>query len=72
MGTKCKEFGAHAQWCAQSRCRCGRGEPSPGADVGGVRPVPGADVAAASAVPVQMWRHAHTNGRRMFLMKTQS
>jgi hypothetical protein len=25
---------------AQSRCRCGRGEPSPGADVGGVSPVP--------------------------------
>ena len=31
-------------WCARSRCRCGRGEPSPGADVGGVSPV-----------PVQMW-----------------
>jgi hypothetical protein len=40
--------------CAQSRRRCGRGAPSPGADVGGVRPVrrrcgrgapsPGADV----------------------------
>jgi hypothetical protein len=25
---------------AQSRCRCGRGEPSPGADEGGVSPVP--------------------------------
>jgi hypothetical protein len=25
---------------AQSRCRCGRGEPSLGADVGGVIPVP--------------------------------
>ena len=25
---------------AQSRCRCGRGGPSPGADVGGVGPVP--------------------------------
>ena len=29
---------------AQSRCRCGSGEPSPGADV-----------AAASPVPVSMW-----------------
>ena len=29
---------------AQSRCRCGRGEPSPRADVGGV-----------SLVPAQMW-----------------
>jgi hypothetical protein len=25
---------------AQSRCRCGRDEPSPGADVGGMSPVP--------------------------------
>jgi hypothetical protein len=33
------------QGCAQSRCRCGRGEPSPGADV-----------AATSPVPVQMWQ----------------
>ena len=32
-------------WCAQSRCRCGRGEPSPGADVAGVSPV-----------LVQMWQ----------------
>ena len=30
---------------AQSRCRCGSGEPSPGADV-----------AAVSPVPVQMWQ----------------
>ena len=30
---------------AESRCRCGRGEPSPGADVAGVSPV-----------PVQMWQ----------------
>jgi hypothetical protein len=29
----------------QSRCRCGRGEPSPGSDVAGVSPV-----------PVQMWQ----------------
>ena len=29
----------------QSRRRCGRGEPSPGADVGGVSPSPAADVA---------------------------
>jgi hypothetical protein len=31
--------------CAQSRCRCGQGDPSPGADV-----------ARASPVPVQMWQ----------------
>ena len=45
----------------QSRCRCGRGEPSPGADEGGTSPVPadeggdepspGADVAAVISVP---------------------
>ena len=29
---------------AQSRCRCERGNPSPGADVAGVSPSPGADV----------------------------
>ena len=33
------------QRCAQSRCICGSGEPSPGADVAAVR-----------AVPVQMWQ----------------
>ena len=33
------------QGCAQSRCRCGRDAPSPGADVAGVNPV-----------PVQMWQ----------------
>ena len=38
---------------AQSRCGCGRGEPSPGADVGGSEPSPGADV--GGPVPVQMW-----------------
>ncbi len=47
--------------CAQSRCRCGRSEPSPGADVEGVSPVPvqiwagepcpGADVAGLGPVP---------------------
>jgi hypothetical protein len=37
--------GAVWQGRAQSRCRCGRGEPSPGADVAGVSPV-----------PVPMWR----------------
>ena len=36
-------------WCAQSRCRCGSGEPSLDADVGGVSPAsPGADVGGAS------------------------
>ena len=43
---------------AQSRCRCGRGEPSPGADVAAGEPNPSADVAGASPVPVQMWRRA--------------
>ncbi len=33
------------QGWAQSRCRCGRGGPSPGADVGGV-----------GAIPEQMWQ----------------
>ncbi len=28
---------------ARSRCRCGQGEPSPSADVGGGEPSPGAD-----------------------------
>ena len=36
---------------AQSRCRCGRGEPSPGADVAGVSPV-----------PVQMWQRLRRLG----------
>ena len=38
-------FGAACERGAQPRCRCGGGEPSPGADVAGVSPV-----------PVQMWR----------------
>ena len=33
--------------CAESRCRCGQGEPSPGAGVGGVSPVPAQDVGTA-------------------------
>ena len=51
---------------AQSRCRCGSGEPSPDADVAWGEPSPrcrcgsgerspGADVEGASPVPVQMW-----------------
>jgi hypothetical protein len=58
---------------AQSRCRCGGGEPSPGADVAGVSPVPaqmwrgltfpGADVAGVSPVPAQMSR-ASGSGQR--------
>ena len=39
---------------AQSRCRCGRDEPSPGAHVSGLRPVPMQMWAGASSVPVQM------------------
>ena len=38
---------------AQSRCRCDRGEPIPGADVG--KPSTGADVAGVSPVAVEMW-----------------
>ena len=42
-----------AMWqrSAQSRCRCGRGEPSAGAEVGGVSRVPGADWGGAEASP---------------------
>ncbi len=56
---------------AQSRRRCGRGGPSPGADVGGVGPVPaemwrrygrdgpspGADVGGVGPVPAQTWAY---------------
>ena len=42
--------------CAESRCRCGGGEPSPGADVAGASPVPVQMWQGASPVPVQMWR----------------
>jgi hypothetical protein len=38
------------------RCRCGRGEPSPGVDAGRGEPSLGADVAGVSPVPVQMWQ----------------
>jgi hypothetical protein len=41
---------------AQSRCRCGRGEPSPGADVGWVSLVPAQMWQGVSPVPAQMWR----------------
>ncbi len=45
----------------QSRCRCGRGEPSPGADVGGGSS--DADVGGVSPIPAQMWRaHGQRNG----------
>jgi hypothetical protein len=62
------------QCMARSRCRCGRGGPSPGADVGGVGP-PGllgkacqTDRAAACAAAVlrtamQVPLHAHTHPR---------
>jgi hypothetical protein len=39
---------------AQSRRRCGRREPSPGANVAAGEPSPGADVAGVSPVPAQM------------------
>jgi hypothetical protein len=34
---------------------CGRGEPSPGADVADGEPSPRADVGGVSLLPVQMW-----------------
>jgi hypothetical protein len=39
----------------QSRCRCGGGWVSPGADVAGVSPSPSADLAGVRRVPAQMW-----------------
>ena len=59
---------------AQSQRRCGRGGPSPGADVAGKSPVPGADVAVVHAALLhlpsgraavhslrpQAWTHLHT------------
>ena len=50
-----------ARWpaqCAQSRCGCGRGGPSPGADVAVGRAESGCRCggSGASRVPVQMWR----------------
>ena len=69
---KCEHVAQARMWYrpkrAQSRCRCGRGEPSPGADVAGASPVPvrcgraepspGADVACMKYRP--QW------GRDMF------
>ena len=40
---------------SQSRCSCGRGEPSPGADVAGVGQSR-CRVGGVSPVPVQMWQ----------------
>jgi hypothetical protein len=40
---------------SQSRRRCGKGEPSPGADVGEVSPVPVRMWDRVSPFPVQMW-----------------
>ena len=63
--------GAHGSACghrvrrqrrngAQSQGRCGRGGPSPGADVAGG--IPGADVAGVGPVPVQMWERCAQSG----------
>jgi hypothetical protein len=41
----CSTGAAMARRLAKSRCRCGWGEPCPGANVAGVSPSPGADVA---------------------------
>ena len=49
---------------AQSRRRCGRGEPSPDADVGGVSPVPTQMWAAVSPVPAQRWTGQVKSRRR--------
>jgi hypothetical protein len=43
---------------AQSQRRRGPGEPSPGANVGGVSPSPSADVGGVSPVPAQMWQRS--------------
>jgi hypothetical protein len=63
--------GSVSQGGVQSRRRCGRGEPSPDANVEGLRrsrcrcergePGPGTDVAALNPVPVQMWRRWPTS-----------
>ena len=52
-------LGANGAVPAQSRCKNGRGSPSPGDDVAGVGPVAGANVARQDAAPMQMWLH-HT------------
>ena len=41
---------------AQPRCRCGRGEPSPGSDVAGVSPTPVQMWQGVSPAPVQIWQ----------------
>ena len=43
---------------AQSRCRCGSGELSPGGDVAGASPVPMQMWAVVSPVPVETWEGA--------------
>ena len=57
---------------AQSRCRCGRSEPDPGADVARGEPSPGADVAGASPVPVQMWPVLGSDGCRRPMARSSS
>ena len=53
-GVRRGERAVTRQASAHSRCGCGRGEPSPGADVGGGESSPGADVGGAS----RYWRKA--------------
>ncbi len=66
MAFPCKEQhcaqdqGGRLQRSAESRRRCGGGEPGPGADVGRGEPSPGAEVAEVSPVPAQMWEGTPT------------
>ena len=68
----CKWPMADRQSAAQSRCRCGRGGRSPGADVGNGEPSRGADVAGVSAVPVQMWAGVSAVPAPMWRRRAQS
>ena len=47
---------------AQSRCRCGRGEPSPDADVARGEPNPGADVEMGGVSPVLVQTNVSDKG----------
>jgi hypothetical protein len=69
-------------WQGVIRCRCGSGEPSPGADVAGASLVPvqmawgerspGADVAGVGPVPVPMWQRASPVPVQMWQGRAQS
>jgi hypothetical protein len=54
-GGPIRSWGRCGKW-AQSRSRCGRCEPTCGADESRDEPSPGAAVSGVSPVPVQMWQ----------------